>query len=133
MGWPLRPEAATAVHQFVEQTACTLSQHLSSTVVEVQIRQKTGCKSGTIEQKRCPYRLCALHTAKQVARHATNGCHSGTHTDEHLWLGHVYIVNHPYLSHSTCALILDLVIAQVQLHQPLVGVLLQCLTDPART
>ncbi len=42
-------------------------------------------------------------------------------------------VNHPYLSHSTCALILDLIVAQVQFHQPLIGVLLQCLTDPPRT
>lgn len=38
---------------------------------------------------------------------------------------------HPYLSHSTCPLILDFVVAKVKLHQPFIGVLLQGLTDPS--
>ena len=40
---------------------------------------------------------------------------------------------HPYLGHSTRPLILDFIVAKVKLHQPLVGVLLQRLTDPPRT
>lgn len=38
-----------------------------------------------------------------------------------------------HLSHSTGSLILDFIVAEVNLHEPLIGVLLQGLADEAST